>query len=425
MSKTAKIGIIAGVVVIFVLLMYFFVFKGKDEGYITDNWRKTYAPDDRGPYGTYMLKELLDTTGLFGNFLELDEKLETQLEDDPEINDIYFFVGRKNYLSDSATNHLMDFIAEGNSAVISAEVFPQEMLDLICYDRDEFFEDTTVIDSTQHFKFMHPNFKGKRYSFDYINHNRLKLTSWFYFNQDNFSLFYGDTLIPLGANTKDQWNFIKIKYGDGQLFLHSLPYQFTNIMMMRRDGYQYAENVLRHIPPGRIQWDRYNLTFHSKQNKNRGNGGGGDKRRSILQFIVNNPPLFWAFLILLGGAILYALFKGKRMQKIIPAAASKDNMSLQYINTLSSLYLQEKKHNKLIKLKEKTFMNFIAEHYYIHSHKIDDKFVDKLAVKSQVPKEHIIAIFQSFNELENSVDVSDHALIELHKKIEHFYKTCR
>ena len=144
-----------------------------------------------------------------------------------------------------------------------------------------------------------------------------------------------------------------------------------------------------------------------------------------MQFIMANPPLLWAFLVLLIGAVLYALFKGKRMQKVVPATESKENMSLQYINTLSSLYLQEKKHNKLIRLKEKTFLNFIADHYYIQSSKIDDKFFNKVAQKSHVPRAKIVDIFKSFDELEKAVEVSDEALIGLHQKIENFYKTCR
>lgn len=426
MNKWTKIGIIGGVVLVLVLLLYFFGFKNKgNDTYVSDDWTMTYDPDDKGPYGTYMLKELLDTTGLFGNFLKLDQPLEETLEDDPDINDIYFFVGGQNFITDSTTEFLLDFVDAGNTAIIATEDFPRELLELICYDRDLVFE-KAVIDSIQFTKFQHPNFKGKRYEFQFIRNNEVQLKSWYYFDVENF--LTDNELFTLGTNTQDKINFIKIKYGDGEIFLHSMPYAFTNISLMKRDGFQYAENVLRHVPPGRVQWDKYNLDYHysSGSNSSGDSGeGGGERRESMMQFIMNNPPLLWAFLVLLIGAVLYALFKGKRMQKVIPAAESKENMSLQYINTLSSLYLQEKKHNKLIKLKEKTFLNFIADHYYIHSSKPDDKFFEKVAIKSHIPKERIVDIFKSFDQLERSVDVSDQALITLHQKIENFYKNCR
>jgi hypothetical protein len=427
LNKYSKIAIVGGMVLLLVALLYFFGFRQKNDTYITDDWSMTYDPADKGPYGTYMLKELLDTTGLFGNFLELDDNLEEILEDDPDVNDIYFFVGGENYLSDSSTNFLMDFIRSGNTGFISTEEFPYTLLNLICYDPEDIFA-AEVIDSSQFFKFSHNNFEGKRYEFKYINNNKIQQKTWDYFDVNAFYLYEdNDTLSSLGSNNHDQVNFIKIRYGEGQLFLHSNPYVFTNVSMMKRDGFQYAENVLKHVPPGRVQWDKYNLRYHRKQSSGNEDDGGGDgeKRESILQFIMNNPPLLWAFLILLIGGVLYALFKGKRMQKIVPPSESKENMSLQYINTLSSLYLQEKKHNKLIKLKEKTFLNFIAERYYIHSNKLDDKFFTKVASKSHIPKEDIIDIFKTFNRLERTPEVSDQALIQLHQKIENFYKNCR
>ena len=110
MNKWSKIGIVGGAVLILVVLLYYFGFRETEDDYITDSWVMTYDPDDKGPYGTFMMKELLDTTGMFGNFLELDEALEETLEDNVDINDIYFFVGRTNYLADSTVRFLLNFI---------------------------------------------------------------------------------------------------------------------------------------------------------------------------------------------------------------------------------------------------------------------------------------------------------------------------
>ncbi len=423
MSKTAKIAIIGGAVVLLVVLLYFFGGADDDNGYMSDSWDETYDPDDRGPYGTFMLKELLDTTGMFGEFLELDKELKDALDDNAEVNDIYLFIGKKSFLNDSSTQYLLNFVRNGNTAFIAAKDFPDELIDEICFDRDMLFLEDKTIDSTQYFKFLHPNLSSKRYAFEYIYNNKKKLHTWNYFNTEKFDLDEeGDTLTSLGANTKEHTNFVRIDYGAGQLFLHSTPYTFTNISMMRRDGFQYVENILKHIPPGRVQWDKYNLKWH-KTNKKKNKGG--EKRRSILEFVMKNPPLLWAFIILIVGAILYAFFKGKRMQRVITATESKKNMSMKYINTLSSLYLQEKKHNKLIHLKKKTFLNFIAEHYFIQTAKPDHKFFEKVAIKSHVPQEEIEEIFATFDLLENAYGVTDEQLIELHQKIEKFYKTCR
>lgn len=425
MSKASKIGIIGGAVILFTVILYF-VAVPREETYVSDDWSETYQPNDKGPYGTYMLKELLDTNGMFGNFLELDTRLEESLEDDPDVNDIYFFVGGKNYLSDSSTNYLMDFVTAGNSAFIATESFPYELKAKLFYNPDWIFNED-IYDSTLYLKFQHPDLAAKRYQFDYIYNNSHSIHIWKTFDTDEFLYIEPDTLVTLGETSKDEVNFVKLTHGDGALYLISTPYVFTNVAMMRRDGFQYAENVMRHIPPGRVQWDRYSLDYYSDRSSEDGEGGGNDgkKRESILQFITNNPPLFWAFIVLVAAAILYALFKGKRMQRIVPAAESKENTSLQYINTLSSLYLQEKKHRKLVRLMEKTFLNFIANRYYIHTQKINDKFIDKLVMKSQVSKKELKHIFETFDQLKNQAIVSDDELVSLYKLIENFYKTCR
>ncbi len=429
MKNGSKIAIIGGVVVLLVVLLYYFGFRNQSDGdYVSDDWSMSYKPESLDPYGTYTLKELVDTFGLFGNFLELNRPLEKTLQDNPDQNDIYFFVGGKNYLSDSSAQFLLDFIRKGNTAFISTENFPSALCKEILYDQDLIFL-PQVVDSSQYLKFSHPSLRGKRYRFDFIYNNKKETKIWTYFDPYAFNTEVVDTILFLGSNTKDQSNYLKIEWGEGALFLHSTPYVFTNISLFKRDGFQYAENVLKHIPPGRVQWDRYNLEHHfssssSSNDADENNGQGGEKRESILQFIINNPPLLWAFLTLLIGAVIYALFKGKRMQKIIPATEAKNNMSLQYISTLSSLYLQEKKHNKLIKLKERTFLNFIANRYYIHSNKPDQWFVQKLAIKSHINEKTIWDIFNSFDYLENKSEVTDLELIDLHKKIEHFYKTC-
>lgn len=421
MNKSGKIAILGLAVLLLVLLLYFFGFN-KDDQEIRDDWYMSYNPESKEPYGTFTLKELLDTTGLFGNFLQLDQKLEDNLEDDPDVNDIYFFVGGKNYLSDSSATFLMDFIRSGNTAFISSEAFPTALLEDISYDAEDIFANMAV-DTVQHLKFLHPNLQAKRYQFKFVNQNQCIDKEWLYFDDHAFYLEKNEGLSVLGTNTKNAANFIRLDYGEGALFLHSIPYCFTNIAMFKRDGFQYAENVLKHIPPGRVQWDRYNIEYHRKNN---GPGNqSGIQHKSVLQFIMANPPLLWAFLILLIGAVLYALFKGKRMQKIVPATEAKTNLSLQYINTLSSLYLQEKKHNKLIKLKEKTFLNFIANRYFIHSHKPDQRFIQKLSVKSHFEEKWLTDLFQLFRNLEVKYEVTDTELIDLHKRIEHFYKNCR
>ncbi len=417
MSNKAKISILIGAVLLLVILLYFF---GRSQGtYVTDDWSETYDPQEKEPYGTYMLKELLDTAGLFGDFIEIEDELESELEDEEDVNDIYFFVGKESYLNKKSVKHLLEFIDVGNTAFIATRKFPRQLLRELCEDRYAFYHKPTVFDSVQYYKFQHSDLDNQRFEFKYIYENQVDEKEWVYMDVSSLVDDRFQYPIILGSNTKGDINFIKIIYGDGLIFLHSNPYLFSNLCLMKRDGFTYAERVLEHIPPGRVQWDKYNLK------NQRQDDSGGENRRSMLEFLLMHPTLIWALIILLIGALLYVLFKGKRMQNIIPAAESKENTSMRYINTLSSLYMQESKHNKLIQLKERTFLNFIAEKYYISTIKVDIKYIEKVAQKSQVPKDDLIEIFNLFKNLNRVESVSDESLILLHKKIETFYKKCR
>jgi len=421
-KKNKNIAIIGGLVFIAIILVYFFGLKQEKTKVIT-SWYKTYNPEDEGPYGTYMMKELLDTVGFFGEFIEIDNKLTEGLKDDPEQNDIYFFIGEENYMSEESCDKLLDFVYDGNTAFISAKDMPFQLLDEFFINPYNAYDE--VNDTLQNLMFIHANLQSKTYPFKYIYKNETSRHEWIYFGENNFETWgdESDENHILGQSINGDNNFISFKYGDGEIFFHSTPYVFTNISMFNKNGFNYAETLLKHIPPGRMQWDKYNLRNHSSNSDS--NNQGSDEKRSPLEFIFKHLALTWAFVILLISALLYMLFKSKRMQIIVKPAELKENTSLKYVQTVSSLYLQEKKHGKLIALKEKTFMNFIAEHYYLQSHHPNDKFIEKVAMKSQIDKEKIKEIFDMFNKLKGKDVVLDEVLIQLHHKIEYFYKNCK
>ena len=273
------------------------------------------------------MKELLDTVGLFGEFIQIDNEVGESLEDNEGVNDIYFFIGKENHIKDKSTEKLLDVVKKGNTAFIAAEIMP-EMLN------DEFFLNTKSMydverDSIQKFKFVHKKLNKKTYTFEYIYNNNRQLKSWKYFKDNNFDLWDENEAFILGRDANGKPNFIKITYGDGVIFFHSNPYVFTNVCMLRKSGFEYAENMLKHIPPGVVQWDKYNLRRHWNSNS-KGDGdndGGNEERRSILEFIFKNQALTWAFVILIIAAFLYAVFKGKRQQDIVRPAESKENTS--------------------------------------------------------------------------------------------------
>ena len=417
MGQNTKILVIVAVSLLIGFIIYFF--SGKEEQFETESWFESYAPTDKGPYGTYVFKELLDTTGIFESFIQIDGQLEDQLVDNDGENDIYFFIGKSNFITDSAFNNLLNFVGDGNTAFLSSESMPEYMLDFFFLDMNYVYK--SIRDSVLSFELKTSPFSQNTYDFTYINNNKSTLYNWPFLIENNI---VHQTRAPkiLGSNANGDINFIEVPYGDGSFFFHTSPYLFTNISMFRFDGFNYAEDLIHHLPYGKIQWDIYNLNYHYKKN----NGGGSPApKRSVFQFIFQHKTLIWAFALLILTGLLYAFFKGKRRQNIVSAIELKENSSLNYIETVSSLYLQTRQHNKLVILQKKSFIDFIGNHYYIRRHKIDDKYIAAIALKSGIEAEKIRAIFTNLEVLASQSSVSDQELIGLQQKIEHFYKTCK
>lgn len=421
MSKKTKIWGLSAIIVLLLVLLYFFGIN-RNKKFVTEQWRETYEPADKGPYGTNILKQLLDTNGIFGEFLEIDKTLSEALKDNPDSNDIYFYVGKENYMDEEEVESILDFTYAGNTAFIATEQLPQALMDEFFYDSDDIYE--YIRDTTQYFGFTHPDLKQKQYRFDYIYRNKAKEKKWSTFIKNNYDLYESSDIFVLGTNQIGEANFIKITYGDGAIYFHTEPYTFTNICMIKPEGFEYIDYVFKHIPPGRVQWDRYNLQSHFKYNNSDSNGGDED-RRSMLEFIFQHLSLTWAFIIFLITALLFVIFKGRRMQDIVPPAEEKSNTSMTYIDTISSLYLENQQHGKLVRLKEKTFLNYISEKYYLNTSKINEKFITHLVEKSGVEEPIIKEIFNLFDNYRGFAVLSDSQLINLHQKIEYFYKKCK
>lgn len=420
MGQNTKISIIIAVTLLTGCIIYYF--NGNDKIFETKSWVESYSPEDKGPYGTYVFKELLDTTGLFESFIQIDNKIEDRLIDNADENDIYFFIGKTQFLSEDAFTELLEFVGNGNTAFISARTMPDYVLDFFflkmnyVYDYDN--------DSCQSYSFLADHFADSKYDFTFIKNNQTINRNWTYFKPDNL-VYQSRPPKVLGQNQNNQINFIEIPYDEGRFFLHTNPYQFSNISMFRYDGFNYVEDLIQHLPYGKIQWDIYNLTYHYSSNNRKKSGGNGTGKRSIFQFIFQHQTLIWAFIMLAITALLYTVFKGKRRQNVIHAIEQKENSSLSYVETVSSLYLQERKHTKLIKLQKQSFIDFIGNHYYILSQKINSKYIHDISIKSGVDENILIDLFKTFETLSNQNEIMDSDLIKLQQKIEHFYKTCK
>ena len=138
---------------------------------------------------------------------------------------------------------------------------------------------------------------------------------------ENYNYYYE----MLGHVNNGYSNFIHLKYGEGNFYIHVNPIVFTNYYLQNDSALVYAEKVLSYLPKGNTYVDVYNTQSHYK------NQSKQDKGLSPLAFILSKRSLSWAWYTLIFTTILYIVFGAKRRQRIIPLIEAKRNTTLSFV----------------------------------------------------------------------------------------------
>ncbi len=222
----------------------------------------------------------------------------------------------------------------------------------------------------------------------------------------------------LGTNDDGKANFVRIAYSTGgAIYLHLAPTALTNFFLLHKNNKTYYDNVLSYLPVSTdvVHWDEY-FRYHA-------NGEGGDRSTfSALGWIRKQPGLsvaWWLALLLL---LLIFLFESKRKQRMIPVIAPLKNASLDFVKTIGRLYFQRKDNRNLAHKMGAHFLDHVRNRYNIRTSAMDEDFVKRLAYKSACDHDQLKDMVYQLKLAQDDFDVSDETLLDLHRKLEEFYK---
>ena len=105
-------------------------------------------------------------------------------------------------------------------------------------------------------------------------------------------------------------------------------------------------------------------------------------QKKDLHYVLNQPPLKWAWYLLLIGLLIFILFNAKRKQRIVPILKPLPNTTVDFTKTIGNLYYQEGNHQNLIDKKIIYFLEKIRSEYHIDTTILDEKFIEKLHQKT-------------------------------------------
>jgi hypothetical protein len=404
--------IILGVLGI-VLLIFF---RGDEKKY---TWTENYKAASDQPYGTMFMRNLLEESST-GDFVVRDKNSlkEFLKKENLRQGTNYVFIGESLFLGNEDKDALLKFVEDGNDAFISTKEVPDFIPDLYSAECGNLviLDDNSTITPTLNFyhESLHDKY-GYKYSFrlqdEDVSYN------WTFFNE---ALFCDSTrmLTPLGYQDEDQVNFFRVRYGKGNLYLHSSPVVFTNYFMIQKQKMEYASAVFSHLQNQNVIWEEFGKIPRT---------GGDDGLNSPLYYVMQQPSLKYAWWLIVASTLLYVLFAAKRTQRVIPVLQAKTNTSLEFVKMISSLHYQNKDHMDMARKKMKYFYYFIRSRYGIHGHPFTPEMAAKLSEKSSVPKENVDAVFKFYKLIEEGSNgrIDEIRLSNFYNVVEIFYKKCK
>ena len=305
----------------------------------------------------------------------------------------YIFINTKFTLDKVDMQYLLDFVGLGNNVFISAESFSSSLMDTLgIKTKHRYLEADTayyLIDSP-HQKYNFAGITGETR----LNTDSCKLVSR-----------------PLAFNNKKDTVFLEVQYGKGHFYLHTIPSAFANVNLLQLNKYDFAFRCLSFLPQNsKIIWDEY-----QKQ-------GGTDANSSIFKAMLSNPLLRIALYLILGGLLLFVIFRAKRTQRIIPVIKPHINSSLEFLGTISNLYYRKKDFKTIAEKRHAYFLDYIRKNYYMSTEKINDDFLDVLSAKSGVERDKLSNLFNLYNDIIILPHVSNDIFLQYNSLLEEFYR---
>ena len=210
-----------------------------------------------------------------------------------------------------------------------------------------------------------------------------------------------------GKKERRKINFVEVPYGKGKFFLHlGPPIAFTNYFLKENQEVRsYAATVLSYLPE-----DRPTVWFVPPT-----------QGEDTLSFIMSQPQLRTAWHLMLLGFVLYLLFKGKRQQRIIPVIEKPKNTTIEFAQSISSLYYQERDATDMVRKKITYFLDQVRQRYYLDTQQINEDFAAKLANKSGKDKELVQQIVGTIIHFEQTQQAQEETLTQMDKWIDEFW----
>jgi hypothetical protein len=362
------------------------------------DWTVTLAHDDKDPYGTYALSELMPSV-LNDNGIENSYQTMYELQDSLAPRENILIISSRFSPDPEDIKALLEHVEAGGTAIVSAQYYLGTIADTLAVQtRDNLFEQGVMQAASDS-----SSLRFSATAFD--------TTATYWYRSDNihnyFESFDSTRTTVVARNDLDKPVTIKINFGKGILILNATPLIFTNIYLLSGSNHEFISGTLSYFADAPVRWIEY---YHL----------GRMEASTPLRFVLSNEPLRWAYFITVFGVLAFMVFEAKRKQRIIPILNPPTNTTLEFVATIGNLYFQHGDHKNLAEKKIQFLLEQIRTGYFLSTSHLDDKFIEMLSQKSGKSTEQLTELFNTVRYILKAEVINIDILIDLHEKIEKF-----
>lgn len=362
------------------------------------DWRVTLSKEDKNPYGSYIFYQQLHDLFKQATIESYRLPVYDQLNNAVDSNSAYFLIDPEFKFSKEDFDELLNYVVTGNYVFISSFSMSKRIEDSLHVEITRRI--TLKNEDSVRLNFINPLLHTEK---DY-RFNRFTIDEYF----DKIDT---NTTVILGTNQFKDVNFIKMPYGNGAFFIHANPLCFTNYFMLTRNNAEYTSTALSYIPANvhKIYWDEYYKS---------GRGGSSNP----MSFIFSNVYLKWAYRIALIAMLLFVFFEVKRRQRIIPVIPPLRNNTLDFVQTVGTVYFNQHDNKNIALKKIQYLMDYIRTDFYLSTTFLNEEFILALIKKSGMHEGEIRTLMSEVDYVLNDGNVNDNILLQLNNSIDSFYK---
>ena len=390
-----------------IVLIFFLMYLSNKNTPPKFQWKPTYSAKDKQPYGSFVFDKIMEASweNDYSCFYESISDLYDYDEESEEkaILVICDFFDIPEYEIDV----FFEYILSGGTVFAAAEHFGRALSDSLGLTMGYDFYSTVNFPFEQEKKAVFFHNAISRDSISGIP--RAMLTN--YFGEKRFKM--SDSLTfeaySVAVNNNNQDIIRRYSIGEGELYLCHTPLLFTNYSILNDSTSLFIKHALAPLkdkPLIRIEYYGKERAFNAE-------------KMSPFRYILNQPSLKWAYYIVVICVILFMIFTAKRKQQIIPVVKPPKNKILDFVRSISMLYLKRNSNADIIMKKYIYWSDKIRRKYGIDvvNEEHDKHFVKRFSTKTGMPEEEARWLFLELDGIREHTFVSDKEMMDLITKM--------